>query len=95
LVFTDEEKGEVGSRFYVGQMTKEQVAATDAMVNMDTLGLAPTEFWASHSDKGLTDALIYIAKQLNMPLAGVNVDQVTTTPSSLPSERSAALRFTR
>ena len=37
--FTDEEKGLVGSRFYVRQMMKQQVAATDAMVNMDTLGL--------------------------------------------------------
>jgi Zn-dependent M28 family amino/carboxypeptidase len=41
--FTDEEKGEVGSHFCVQQMTKEQVAATDAMVNLDTLGLAPSE----------------------------------------------------
>jgi len=38
--FTAEEKGEVGSHFYAQHMTKEQVAATDAMVNMDTLGLA-------------------------------------------------------
>ena len=41
--FTDEEQGLVGSRFYVRQMTKQQVAVTDAMVNMDTLGLAPSE----------------------------------------------------
>ena len=35
--------GEIGSHFYVRQMTKEQVAATDAMVNIDTLGLDRTE----------------------------------------------------
>src|SRR6266852_6949657 len=35
--FTDEEKGEVGSHSYAQRMTKEEVAATDAMVNMDTL----------------------------------------------------------
>jgi peptidase M28-like protein len=44
--FTDEEVGEVGSRLYVRQMTKEQVFATEAMVNMDTLGLTPTEIWS-------------------------------------------------
>jgi hypothetical protein len=76
--FTDEERGEIGSHFYAGQMTKEQVAATDAMVNMDTLGLAPTEVWAGHSDKRLTGALVYIAKQLNIPVTGVNVEQVGT-----------------
>ena len=35
--FTDEEKGLLGSSFYAGHMSKEEVAATDAMVNMDTL----------------------------------------------------------
>ncbi|HTA26060.1 MAG TPA: M28 family peptidase [Terriglobales bacterium] len=79
--FTDEEKGEVGSHFYAGQMTKEQVAATDAMVNMDTLGLAATEIWVSHSDKRLSSALIYIAKQLGLPVKGVDVDQIGSTDS--------------
>ncbi len=85
--FTDEERGEVGSRFYVRGMTKEQVAATDAMVNMDTLGLAPTEFWASHSDKRLTAALVYFAKRLNVPITGVNVEQVGSTDAEQFAER--------
>jgi putative aminopeptidase FrvX len=77
--FTDEERGEIGSRFYVQQMTKEQVAKTDAMVNMDTLGLAPTEVWASHSDKKLTGALAYVAGLLKLPATGVDVDRIGTT----------------
>lgn len=85
--FTDEEKGEVGSHFYARQMTKEQVAATDAMVNMDTLGLAPTEVWASHSDKHLMAALALVAKQLNLTVTGVNVEQVGTTDSEQFAER--------
>lgn len=79
--FTDEERGEVGSHFYVRQMTQEQVAATAAMVNMDTLGLAPTEVWASHSDKRLSGAIAYVGKQLNLPVTAVNVDQVGSTDS--------------
>lgn len=79
--FTDEERGEVGSHFYARQLDKEQVAATDAMVNMDTLGLAPTEVWASHSDKRLNAALVNVAKELNVPVAAVNVDQVGSTDS--------------
>lgn len=85
--FTDEEKGEVGSHFYARQMTKEQVAETDAMVNMDTLGLAPTEVWASHSDKRLTAALVQIGKQLSLPVTGVDVDQIGSTDSVQFSER--------
>jgi peptidase M28-like protein len=79
--FTDEEQGEVGSRFYARQMTKQQVASTDAMVNMDTLGLAPTEIWTSHSDARLNGVLTNIAKRLNLPVTGVNVEQVGSTDS--------------
>jgi Zn-dependent M28 family amino/carboxypeptidase len=85
--FTDEEQGEIGSHFYAQQMTKEQVAATDAMVNIDTLGLAPTKVWVSHSDKRLTGALLYMPKQLNLPLTGVNVEQVGSTDAEQFSER--------
>ena len=85
--FTDEEKGEVGSHSYAQRMTKEDVAATDAMVNMDTLGLTLPEVWASHSDKQLTAALIFIAKKLNVPVTGVNVDQIGSTDSVQFSER--------
>ena len=85
--FTDEEVGEVGSAFYVHQMTKAQVAATDAMVNMDTLGLAPTEVWASHSDPRLNNAIAAIAKSLKVPVAGVDVQQVGSTDSEQFAQR--------
>ena len=89
--FTDEEQGEVGSRFYARQMTTEQAAATDAMVNMDTLGLAPTEIWASHSDNQLNAVLQRVAQALNLPLTAVNVDQV----GSSDSEQFAARKIPR
>jgi putative aminopeptidase FrvX len=85
--FTDEEVGEVGSHFYARQMSRAQVAATDAMVNMDTLGLSPTKVWASHSDKWLISAAVIVAQQQKMPLAAVNVDQVGTTDSEQFAER--------
>ncbi|HEU4589465.1 MAG TPA: M28 family peptidase, partial [Steroidobacteraceae bacterium] len=43
--FTDEEMGLIGSHYYVRKMTRQQVASTAAMINLDTLGLAPTEVW--------------------------------------------------
>jgi Zn-dependent M28 family amino/carboxypeptidase len=79
--FTDEEKGEVGSHYYARQMTQEQVAATDAMVNMDTLGLSTTEIWLSQSDRRLSGALVFIAKQLALPVKGADVDQIGSTDS--------------
>ncbi len=79
--FTDEERGLVGSRFYARAMTREQVTKTDAMINLDTLGLAPTEVWASRSDKRLTQVLIRVAKHLALPLSGVNFERVGSTDS--------------
>lgn len=58
--FSGEEKGELGSRAYVKSMSNEDVQRTSAMVNMDTLGLGPSEVWVSHSDKELTAAVAAI-----------------------------------
>ena len=44
------------------------------MVNIDTLGLGPTEVWASRSDPSLLRLLVVLAHALNLPLTGVNVD---------------------
>jgi len=85
--FTDEEKGLIGSHYYVQQMTNAQVAATDAMVNMDTLGLAPSEVWATHSEQWMIDSLAYIANQLNLPITGVNVDQIGSSDAESFTER--------
>jgi Zn-dependent M28 family amino/carboxypeptidase len=76
VAFAGEEKGLVGSRFYVNSLTPEQVKKIDAMVNMDTLGLGPTEVWATRSDQKLVRALNGVALALKLPLTGVNVDGV-------------------
>lgn len=61
--------------------------STAAMVNMDTLGLAPTEIWATHSDRQLNATLVYVAKQLNVPVTGANLEQVGSTDSEQFAER--------
>ncbi len=79
--FTDEEAGLVGSSFYVRHMTPEQVAATDAMVNLDTLGLAPTNIWVSRSNEELVRAVAYVARLLNSPANGLNFERIGSTDS--------------
>ncbi len=76
----------MGSHFSAQQMTKEEVATTDAMVNVDTLGLTLPEVWASHSDQRLTGALVFIAKKMNVLVTAVNVDQIGSTDSVQFSE---------
>jgi putative aminopeptidase FrvX len=79
--FTDEEKGLVGSRFYVKQLSNEQKQSIHAMVNMDTLGLSFTRTWPSHSDPQLLKMLLTVANGLHAPIGGVNVDNLGSTDS--------------
>jgi hypothetical protein len=79
--FSGEEKGLVGSRYYVGHLTNKQRAHIEGMVNFDSLGLGPTEVWASHADKALLDALASIAMASKLPVTAVNVDNLGTADS--------------
>ncbi len=65
--FTDSENGGRGARFYARNMSKDEVSATDGMVNIDTLGLSHPLAWGregSHSH--LIAILLALAKQLNV-----------------------------
>jgi hypothetical protein len=81
VAFTDEEGGMVGSEFYARNLAQDQRTKIAAMVNMDTLGLGPTEVWATHADKSLLDALARTAHAMKMPMAAMNVDDLGSTDS--------------
>lgn len=74
--FTEEENGFIGSDFYTKQLTEDQTAHIKAMINLDTLGLSPTEVWASDSDPALVEKLNTVASAMKLPLTGMNVDGV-------------------
>jgi aminopeptidase-like protein len=74
--FTDEEKGLVGSNFYVKHLPIEQLTAVQAMVNLECLGVGPTEVWARAADKRLMIALIDITQYMHVELKGMNVENV-------------------
>ena len=74
--FAAEELGEVGSREYVKAATPQDLSHTKAVVIMDTLGIGPTEVWASRSNKDLVNALARIAATTKLPISAMNVDKV-------------------
>lgn len=74
--FADEEKGLVGSRSYVHEMSKEDVRRTSAMINMDSLGAGPTRFEQDRADKRLADAFTAVANEKHLPWGVVNIHQV-------------------
>ena len=74
--FASEEKGLVGSKRFVKELTPEQRARLRAFVNLECLGLNPPSVWRSRSAPPLIKLLLEVAHALDMPLAGVDVDQV-------------------
>jgi hypothetical protein len=81
IAFTGEEEGMRGSEFYVRHLSPEQRGQIQAVINLDTLGLGPTEVWVTHSDPRLSGTLNGVAHAMNLPLAGMNVDYVGSTDS--------------
>lgn len=77
--FTDEERGAIGAQYYAQHLTKEQVAATEAMISMDLLGLGPVQIWAMRSDDHLIGELLYVAHILDFPVTGTNLDDSLNT----------------
>jgi hypothetical protein len=73
--FADEEKGLVGSAFYVRQMSKQEVEGISAMVNLDSLGASPAKLDLERGDKGLANTLFTVAHSTNLPLSVMNVGQ--------------------
>jgi Zn-dependent M28 family amino/carboxypeptidase len=74
--FTDEERGLVGSRFYAAQLAENEVAQITGMIDLDTLGLGPTEVWVTNSDPDLVKRLNRTASAMNLPVSEMNVDGV-------------------
>jgi hypothetical protein len=79
--FSAEEKGLIGSAYYADHLTPEQRARIEAVVNLDSLGLGPTEVWASHADQLLLSALGAVGAATKLPVSVMNVDRVGTADS--------------
>lgn len=73
--FTDEEGGLVGSRSYVKQIEKGQISRIQAMVNLECLGLSPSEIWGHHANPGLMKMYGDIAHTMRLPYVSVNVPE--------------------
>jgi Iap family predicted aminopeptidase len=79
--FSAEEKGLLGSKYYADHLTAGQRARIAGMINFDSLGMGPTEVWASHADKVLLDALAAAAFASQLPISAINVDNGPTADS--------------
>jgi len=84
--FTGEESGLIGSKSFVKELGERRLRVR-AMINMDSLGLSETKIWVSYSDQELVRWIGAVAKSVDLPVAGLNVDQVGSTDSESFRER--------
>ena len=85
--FTDEEKGLVGSRFYVSTIPQADLARIRAMVNLDSIGTTPAKVEIDRADHNLINALAMVAANLKLPLSPMNVHRVGRSDSDSFQDR--------
>jgi Zn-dependent M28 family amino/carboxypeptidase len=79
VAFSDEEKGLVGSRGYLEQLSLEQRGRIAAMINLDTLGLDLLNVDPVASSPRLYCLFASAAGSLGVPLRRVDVERVGTS----------------
>jgi Zn-dependent M28 family amino/carboxypeptidase len=76
VAFDGEEEGLYGSTEYVHKLTKEERAATRAMINLECLGLTTPKVWRSRADPKLFNLYVQAAAAANVRVEVMNVDNV-------------------
>jgi len=76
VAFAREEQGLVGSAYYVKSLSADEREQVAAFVNLECLGLGPPLVWHSRANPVLLQYLLLIAKAVQIPLKGANIEQV-------------------
>jgi hypothetical protein len=81
VAFADKGDDLAGARFFAAHLTPSELQRTEAMVNLDVLGLSPTKVWTSHSDKELVHDLVTMVYALKLPASQIDLEAAGTTDS--------------
>ena len=76
VAFAEEERGLIGSSWYVKHLTVEQKSRTRAYVNPECLGLTSVKVWVHRSNPALVAQLVAAAKALSVPIGEVDVERI-------------------
>jgi len=82
VAFGDEERGLVGSRAMVDAIKKDALPQYCAMINIDSLGLAPPQVMDNTSSGKLARVAEEIAGKMKIPFAHARIDSGDTDSSS-------------
>jgi Iap family predicted aminopeptidase len=81
VAFADKQDELTGAKWFAGRMSAAQLQNTEAMINLDVLGLSPTKVWSSHSDKELVQDLVAMEYALKLPASQMDLQEEGETDS--------------
>jgi Zn-dependent M28 family amino/carboxypeptidase len=91
VAFGKEEEGLVGSRAMTDDITKDQAAEYCAMINIDSLGLAPPQVADNMSSKKLSQFTADLAKEMKIPFAQASIAGANSDSSSFVGKKIPAV----
>jgi Iap family predicted aminopeptidase len=91
VAFGKEEKGLVGSRAMMKDASKEQAAEYCAMINIDSLGLAPPQIADNMSSSKLGKFTEELAKEMQMPFSHASIPGANSDSSSFIDKKIPAV----
>lgn len=81
VAFADNGNDPAGAEAFVRSLSPLQLERTEAMVNIDALGLSPTKVWAAHSDKELVHSLMVMVYALKLSASQIDIAAAGNTDS--------------
>lgn len=91
VAFGKEEKGLIGSRAMTNAISKDQAAEYCAMINIDSLGLAPPQVADNMSSNKLGQFTEDLAKEIKMPFAHASIEGADSDSSSFIRKKIPAV----
>lgn len=91
VAFGKEEKGLLGSRAMVNAIGKEEAARYCAMVNIDSLGLAPPQVADNMSSGKMRELAAAVAKEMKMPFASAGIGGADSDSTSFMAKHIPAV----
>ncbi len=91
IAFGKEEKGLIGSRAMTNAISKDQAAEFCAMINIDSLGLAPPQVADNMSSKKLGQFTAELAKEMKMHFGHASIEGADADSSSFIGKKIPAV----
>lgn len=91
--FGAKEQHLAGSQYYAKQMSKSRASKVHAMIELDALGLGPTNIWLNAGDHNLANILNAVAKAMKQNLGLINADALGRTDFTSFKKRHIPILF--